>query len=182
MTKKLEIERKWLIKFPLSFECMKEVWSHAIKVEDIHQFYLKSAKGITDRIRESVEFGRDLESATFYRTIKTNVAPGINEEEELILTEDEYDHFAELADQDLNPVSKTRYTFNYKEQIFELDIFNKKLKGLAVLEIELDSMETEVLLPEFLCALLEVTGNKKYKNSNLAKLDSLQAKKLITGS
>lgn len=180
MTKQLEIEKKHLIKFPLSFESMKAVWTHAIKVEEFHQFYLKSAKGITDRIRESREFGTD--SKTFFRTIKTNVSPGINEEDEFILTDKEYDHFIELVDENTYPISKMRYTFDYDSQIFELDIFNKRLEGLVILEIELDDINEEVNLPPFLCVLNEVTMNKKYKNSNLAKLSFSDGKKLINGS
>jgi CYTH domain-containing protein len=179
MVNKLEIERKWLIKFPLSFDNMKEVWNHAIKIEDIYQFYLKSEKGVTDRIRKSIEFGRDEKSAIFYRTIKRNLSQGIIEEDNFILNRDEYDHFIEIANKDLHPIYKTRYTFDYKNQIFELDIFNKQFKGLAILEIELNDLEQKVILPHFLCPLLDVTDNKKYKNSNMAKLNSLQAKKLI---
>ncbi len=177
MTKQLEIEKKFLIKFPLPFHSMKEVWNHAIKVEEIHQFYLKSAKGVTDRIRDSIEFGID--SSIYYRTIKTNVSPGINEEEEFILTKKEYDHFCELCDESMFPIWKTRYTFDYDNQIFELDIFHKRLDNLIILEIELDDINCEVRLPPFLCVLNDVTMNKKYKNSNLAKLSFSDGKKII---
>ncbi len=61
--------------------------------------------------------------------------------------------------------------------MFELDLFEKELEGLAVLEIELDSMDDEVELPPFLNIAREVTHDEKYRNSKMAKLVKSKGRK-----
>ncbi len=173
----LEIERKFLIKPPLTFQNMKLVWHHAITVEHIYQLYLRSDKGVTRRLRVLSEFGS--KEYKYIHTIKTNVASGINEEDEKEISLDEYQEWGSSVYRDMAkaPIFKTRYTFNYKNQVFELDLFEKELEGLAVLEIELDSMDDKVELPPFLSIAREVTHDEKYRNSKMAKLVKSKGRK-----
>lgn len=58
-------------------------------------------------------------------------------------------------------IDKTRY----KCGRWEIDEFHGSLEGLALAEIELESADEQVALPDF--AGREVTGDKRYYNSSL---------------
>lgn len=165
----LEIERKFLIKAPLSLKQMRLVWLDATDVDHINQFYLNSEKGITRRLRTLRNFGSD--KCKYIYTVKKNIAPGINEENEKEISGDEFEELARRSNVDYakSPLFKTRYTFDYNDQMFELDVFEEELEGLIVLEIELDHMDDEIELPSFLNVIKEVTLDKAFRNSKLAK-------------
>lgn len=147
---------------------MKLVWTNAAKVESIHQFYLNSKKGYTHRLRSLQKFGGD--KVKYLYTIKKNISPGVNEENEKYISQSEYWNLAEKADKTKAPISKTRYTFDYDNQLFELDVFEKELEGLIILEIELNNIGDRVHLPPYLTNVKEVTKLKSYRNSYMAKL------------
>lgn len=63
-------------------------------------------------------------------------------------------------------IQKTRYLVPYKQYLFEVDIFEKDLEGLAIAEIELKNANQEIELPDWIGK--EVTGDKRYYNSYLA--------------
>jgi CYTH domain-containing protein len=66
-------------------------------------------------------------------------------------------------------VRKTRYYFVWKNQVFELDVF-ENLDGLMVMELEMLSLSDVVELPDFLAGnLRKVTGDKAYSNYELAR-------------
>ena len=67
-----------------------------------------------------------------------------------------------------NPIIKDRYCFVWHEQYFELDVFQKNLSGLSMMEIELMEKGQMVRLPDFVPITREVTNEPAYKNSNLA--------------
>ncbi len=62
-------------------------------------------------------------------------------------------------------VDKTRYLISYKSHLWELDIFAGDNQGLVVAEVELDSEDEQPELPGWVTE--EVTGDKRYYNSNL---------------
>ena len=64
-------------------------------------------------------------------------------------------------------VSKTRFEVSIAEHLFEVDEFSGPNEGLVIAEIELSSENEEVSKPDWLGR--EVTGEKKYYNSNLSK-------------
>lgn len=69
-------------------------------------------------------------------------------------------------------ISKLRYTFDYKGQECELDIYRGKLEGLVVMEAEFTSeVEAAAFIPPTYC-IEEITENKKFKNANLAQLSN----------
>lgn len=148
---------------------MRLVWLDAERVDHISQFYLLSDKGVTKRLRSLRPFGT--REYQYIYTVKTNIAPGINEEDEKEISYDEFEDLAHRSNVDHTKATlfKTRYTFDYDDQMFELDIFEKELEGLALLEIELDDMSDKVKLPPFLDIVKEVTEDKKYRNSKIAK-------------
>ena len=64
-------------------------------------------------------------------------------------------------------VSKTRFEVSIGEHLFEVDEFSGPNEGLVIAEIELSSENEEFSNPDWLGR--EVTGEKKYYNSNLSK-------------
>lgn len=64
-------------------------------------------------------------------------------------------------------IEKTRYIVDYKGFVIEVDVFKGENKGLVLAEIELDSVNENPDIPEWLGK--EVTGNEKYYNSYLSK-------------
>jgi CYTH domain-containing protein len=72
-------------------------------------------------------------------------------------------------DRTRQPIEKHRHCFVWKDQYFELDIFESPQLPCAVLEIELLSENQEVFLPPFLKVIREVSHDPAWKNSTIAK-------------
>jgi len=68
---------------------------------------------------------------------------------------------------DLPLIKKTRYHYNYKGFLWEIDEFHKENDGLLIAEIELTDANQSFPLPDFIDQ--EVTGEKRYYNSMLIK-------------
>lgn len=64
-------------------------------------------------------------------------------------------------------ISKKRYHVKSGKHTFEIDEFYDDNKGLIIAEVELDFEEEDFIKPKWLGE--EVTGQKKYYNSMLAK-------------
>jgi len=69
-------------------------------------------------------------------------------------------------------VSKTRVIFDWEGHTFELDLFMSPATMAPMLEVELKSMDEEVVLPPFLKIEREVTGEKEYTNWQLAQRET----------
>ena len=63
-------------------------------------------------------------------------------------------------------IRKTRYCVPAGKHNFEVDVFDASLKGLVLAEIELESSDEKVALPDWIGE--EVTGDKRYYNSYLS--------------
>ena len=169
MPTKMEIERKFLIKFPSSWEALSELFDDIVDVKRITQTYLKP-KGDepSSRVRKTIE-GLTGDTKTIYHyNQKKPVETGTHEETEREINEKQYNKYMEDPYPGKGPVEKTRFVFKYNDQIFELDVFKGPLKGLAILEIELDNKDDTVELPPFLEVIKEVTEDKKFTNFALA--------------
>lgn len=64
-------------------------------------------------------------------------------------------------------LTKTRHLVPDRARVWEVDVFHGDLEGLVVAEIELESAEDEVVVPEW-CGE-EVTEDDRYYNQNLAE-------------
>lgn len=169
MGKKLEKERKFLIKFPTSWSALSDIFDELVDIKRISQTYLKPEEGEqAARVRKTEE-GLTGDTETVYHfNRKKPVDTGVHEEEEHEITKPQYEKYLKSAHPDKVPVEKTRFVFKYKGQVFELDVFKGKLKGLAIMEIELEDMDDEVELPPFLSIVKEVTKDKRFTNFHLA--------------
>ena len=74
-------------------------------------------------------------------------------------------------------ISKKRYLIEYKNQLFEVDVFKGFLKGLMLAEIELNSESQQVFLPDWVGE--EVTGITSFYNSQLSKFTDREVNDLI---
>ena len=159
-----EIERKYLIEYP-NISVLK---NHNVKQVEIIQTYLTSANGEEVRIRQRGDNNNFIYTQTTKRTIS-----GIKRVEvEKRITKDEYLALLLNADTHLNQIRKTRYCLVYKNQYIEIDTYPFSDKK-AIMEIELNNEDQQVVLPDFISVIKEVTNDENYKNFNLSKTLSL---------
>ena len=156
-----EIERKFLIYYPNIKEL--ENMSNCTKV-DIVQTYLKSNDDIERRVRARGIDGEYL----YYLTEKKKITDIKRIEVERKLTQDEYIKLLMEADNKLHTIHKTRYCLSENNQYFEIDIY-PEWDNQAILEIELNSEDQKIELPDFLKIEKEVTDDDNYKNYQMAK-------------
>lgn len=147
----IEIERKYLVK--------GEFKSLAIEQHLMEQGYLSSVPERTVRIRVSDDKG--------YITIKgIGSRSGMSRFEwEKSIPREEAEQLLMLCEPTI--ISKVRYIIPYKDKIIEVDEFHGENEGLILAEIELQSEQDEIELPDWIS--LEVTGDKRYYNSFLSR-------------
>ena len=161
MAKPLEIERKYLIEYPN----LAWLTSHPdVTVSEITQTYLSSPGEEERRVR----MRKEGETVTYYYTVKRRVTAVTREEEETVITEAQYNAYLTEADPSKYPLKKTRYCLSYEGLTPEIDIY-PFWNHQAVLEVELPSEDAPVTLPPEIRVIREVTGEKAFKNSELAK-------------
>jgi CYTH domain-containing protein len=155
----IEIERKFLLKAIPS-----KAPSETIQ---ILQWYLKNSDGIWERARSCYS---EVKGFYFVHTIKKNIAPGINEEDEKLITSDEFNQFVERCKSSQSKyISKERLVYPDGDLKWEVDVFNNG-HHLIVAEIEIPSIDYDVQIPKFISdkLLMEVTGMKQFGNRNLS--------------
>ncbi|MBI3273865.1 MAG: AAA family ATPase [Candidatus Colwellbacteria bacterium] len=162
-----EIQQKYIIKKP-NIASIAKKWGIHFAAIDVEQIYLISRDGLQKRIRKGGQNG----SYTYYICEKREVKPGVRMEEGKKINDIAYSHYAlneRAPKKDI--IRKTRYYFLWKGQYFELDIFKepKRLKGTALLEIELENENDSVSLPPFLEVIREITDDPKFTNYALAE-------------
>ena len=75
------------------------------------------------------------------------------------------------ADPARRAVRKTRHVVPHGGQNLEIDVFDEPA-GLVVVEVELRDADEPVTLPAWLGDWVEVTGDARYFNAALARLDA----------
>lgn len=154
----IEIERKFLVEVPTI-----EVLKHFNAVESkIVQTYLSS---INPNIERRVRQRGNGENFSYYYTEKETISEMKRFETERKISEREYLKYLLEANKMLR---KNRFCFIFKSQYLELDIYPQK-NGLAVLEIELTKENQEIIIPDFIKIIKEVTNDPSFKNYNLAQ-------------
>lgn len=161
----VEIERKYLVEMPNIEEISKIV---PITIVNIVQTYLLSEDGRELRVRQRGVNG----SYFYYLTEKTRITNLKRIETERKISPKEYIEFLNMADTSRKQIVKKRACFVYKNQYFELDMFNFS-NDKAILEVELSHENEETILPNFIKVIKEVTEDNKYNNYNLSKTQML---------
>ena len=145
----LEIERKFLV------DAKKISALNLTGGEKIFQGYLSTDKNKTVRVRVKGDRG--------FLTIKSKNLGIVRHEFEYEIPLADAQEILKLCEPKV--LQKTRYKIEYAGKIFELDIFSGKHQGLILAEVELNSAEEIVELPDWIGE--EVSDNPKYFNSNL---------------
>jgi len=157
----LEKEDKFLIK-PINPATIPVKWNESV----IEQDYLLSAgAGEERRVRARSDGG----STSYYYTVKQYLSPGVRGEKESMVTRREYESLRTLRDPAASTIKKRRVCFFWKEQFFEVDIFEGKHGGLALMEAERTDRTPQLELPPFIEVIRNVTDDKRYSNAELAR-------------
>ena len=156
----VEIERKFVIAMPdISFISALDGYSSS----DIKQTYLCSDPGVTRRVR-----ARKYQGHTVYtETKKMRIDKMSAHEDEREISCEEYDVLLGEIKEGTVTIFKTRHTFTFAGRIFEVDVY-PNWQRTAILEVELDSREAIVDMPEFIKVIAEVTGDKRYSNAAMS--------------
>lgn len=144
----IEIERKFIAR--------PQNWSQLATGEHLRQGYLSRAANATVRVRIQNE------RATL--TIKSRNDGIARSEFEYEIVLADATQLLQLCDGPL--IEKIRYCIDYEGHRFEVDVFEGDNAGLIVAEVELQSAEEAVTLPDWIER--EVSHDARYFNSNLA--------------
>lgn len=161
MSTPYEIERKYLIAYP---DIPRLKSRPDVTESEITQTYLLSPLGEERRVR----MRREGDKVTYYHTVKRRVTSVTREEQETVITEAEYKTFLAETDPARRPLSKTRYCVPCGALCVEIDVY-PFWDDRAIAEVELPSEDTPVVFPPEVKVIREVTGERAYKNSELAK-------------
>ncbi|MGN1129785.1 MAG: AAA family ATPase [Ruminococcus sp.] len=157
--KHLEIERKFLIKYPdlellNTLPCCKS---------EIEQTYMISSNNERFRLRKRGENGNYI----YIKTEKRKISDTVREETETRLTKEEYENLLNSHSK-IGSISKERYCVMYNGTYYEIDIF-PFWKNQAYLEIELNCETDKITIPKFLTVIEEVTYKPEYRNIALCQ-------------
>ncbi|MBO4540264.1 MAG: hypothetical protein J5781_08280 [Clostridia bacterium] len=159
MSKGLEIEKKYLIAYPdVTF-----LIGRGATVKEMEQTYLLCDEG-SERVRSTTINGR----TEYTHTVKKKIRGIIRKEDEERVSKDEYKRLLLRADPACVNIKKTRYVLDENGFRYEFDVF-PFWKDKAFLEVELESEDQEVVLPDFVVVLEDVSEDKRYTNHALAR-------------
>ena len=146
----LEIERKFLV------DVKKVVKLKLSGGERIAQGYLSTEPNKIVRVRIKKNRG--------FLTIKSANIGIVRQEFEYEIPVADAEEILKLCTP--NILTKVRYKVEYAGHTWEVDIFEGRHAGLILAEVELDSAEEKVELPDWIGE--EVSGDERYYNSRLA--------------
>ena len=145
----LEIERKFLV------DAKKVVRLKLTGGERISQGYLSTDPNKVVRIRIRKNQG--------FFTIKSANIGIVRKEFEYEIPVGDAEEILKLCAP--NVLSKIRYKVDYAGHVWEVDIFEGRHAGLIMAEVEINSIDEYVKIPDWVGE--EVSDNPKYFNSNL---------------
>lgn len=157
----VEIERKYIIKKPDFFTLsLCDEYTES----EILQIYLPSEQGETRRIRRRVYENQTVCTETKKIRIDNMSSTEIERE----ISSLEFKKLAENIKEGTSPIIKSRHTFVFCGQLFEIDVY-PQWQHTAIMETELDSRDKQVIIPGFIEIICEVTGQKAYSNASMSK-------------
>lgn len=163
-----EIERKFLIK-PFDYNVIPNYKD--IPQYDIMQIYLiNKDKNTEERVRviRQVNGAVIYNHCNMYHTIKRKVSTGIREENEVQIDSDKFASYLMRMNPQSRPIIKHRICYPYSYHYIEIDTYKSiDMPGL-ILEVELNKIEENVSLPDYIEVIKEVTNDDRYSNHSLA--------------
>ena len=160
MSVPVEIERKYVIKIP---DLLLIAKCDGYTVSEIEQTYLESDPSVTHRVRRRAYKDR----LVYTETKKVRIDKISSFEDEREIDESDYLSLLELTKKGTRTLTKTRHTFVFSGQTFEVDIYPEWTHS-CIMETELSSREAVVIMPLFVKVVAEVTGEKAYTNASMA--------------
>lgn len=166
MNKPLEIEYKYLIRYP-DTEVLKSLPNY--RVEEMCQLYLElpseqSEKGSHCRIRSI----KSKDGIRYIKTYKESITHMTRIEIESEISKEEFTRLSEFIRQGYSPIHKHRHSFELHGFTYEVDIF-PFWHDRAYLEIEVESENVKPPIPDFLSVIKDVTSDYRYRNTSLAQ-------------
>lgn len=156
----IEEERKYIVRLvgQLPDDCIES---------EIVQTYLLAEDGCEVRLRKRGWQGKYV----YVHTLKKKSS----ETEEMVverqINNSMYEMMLRQADHTRTTITKTRRSFIWKGQYFEVDSYHGRLEGLVILETKGIAKSESVRFPPFLEVVTDITGLEKYYNYNLAKCE-----------
>ena len=149
-----EIERKFLVQ-------KKTLPSlDLFNYKKITQGYLLNTKEKTVRVR--------LSDNKAFITVKASISGISRDEYDFPIPHSDAKNILEgLIDR---KIEKTRYIIPFANKKWELDVFHNQLEGLIIAEVELESENEVIEIPEW--CVEEVSQNPRYYNAQLIKLNN----------
>jgi len=152
----VETERKYIVEVVSELpECIES---------EIRQTYLVADPGCEVRLRQRKSSDSQINILTTKKMTSQN--------EELVIERQVSNSLCESLLQQADPyrqtITKTRKSFIWKGQFFELDTYHTPASGLVILETKGILNHEDVKFPPFLKMVEDITGNTKYYNYNLA--------------
>ena len=157
----LEIERKFLIRFPDIGELQR---MPDYRVVHIEQSYLSADDSfVGGRIRRITEG----DAVRYVYTYKVKISDLTRREFERSIGEAEYRELLERRIPGTVTIIKDRHSFSYGGLTYELDVYTF-WDDRATLEAEVESEDTPIPIPPCVTLIKEVTHDRRYNNSRLA--------------
>jgi len=163
----LEIERKFLLRNTPVFPNGENSDRTPVKRLLIHQVYIE-IDGIVNRYRMTEDMRTD--ERVYHHCIKKVLSPGVFEE---IEEEIEKSKFDEVSESTHRYIIKVRTVYN--ENGFNWEIDNYIEMKLVTLEVELDDINQDIEIPEYIKPLVisELTGQKEFSNHSLSTIQEM---------
>lgn len=159
----LEIERKYLIRRP-SLRMLEKL-PNCERVDIVQTYLLSDDPNEERRIRQRGSGGNYI-----YFMTRKRKADGIRRIEiEERLSQEEYIALMVEADPACRPIRKERYCLSQNGLYYEIDIY-PDWKDQAIMEIELCNENQEIVFPDCVDVIREVTEDPAYSNHALAKI------------
>lgn len=155
----LEIERKFLIAYP-----DKSVLDMGETTEIVQTYLYSPQRGRTERVRRRGKAGEYV----YTHTIKHKINSVKRVEIESVITEEAYTKLLKRADRRRRTVHKKRCCIPYMGQTLEIDVY-PFWSDKAIMEIELQSEDQQVFLPDFVRVIREVSNDVRYSNASMAE-------------
>ena len=105
----------------------------------------------------------------YFKTRKRRISAMKRVEEEERLSQEEYLALMVQADPAFRPIHKQRYCLSENGLYYEIDIF-PEWQDKAMMEIELHSEGQQIVFPEGIEVIREVTDDPAYSNHELARI------------
>jgi len=155
MSKKIEIERKFLVKHDALQD--KDI----VEMYRIQQGYIAKNKNGAVRIRIEENEEKGTVNAYLMSKVKINDMSNIETTDEITVEAAKLllFYFPEKV------IDKTRFVVMHNGNKWEIDLFKSPNRGLLLAEIELESETQEFEMPPWV--VKEVTGQPEYYNANM---------------